>query len=146
MRVVRLPSGALLFDDSYNANPASMANAPPTALHEVATRENRRSHRPSSARCASSARARRASTPRWASWSPTLPSRSLVCVGASVGGETSHALASAKARGIETLAAADAEEAASLVVPLVRAGDLVLVKGSRGVATDRVVCALEVAS
>jgi UDP-N-acetylmuramoyl-tripeptide--D-alanyl-D-alanine ligase len=144
MRVVRLPSGALLFDDSYNANPASVANAL-HALHEVATRENRRSIvvlGEMRELGESSAREHARVGELVADAAVSL----LVGVGASAGGETSHALASARARGIETLAAADADEAAALVVPRVRAGDLVLVKGSRGAATDRVVCALEVAS
>ncbi len=143
MRVVRLASGALLFDDSYNANPASVANAL-HALHEVATREKRRSvvvlgeMRELGER---SAREHARVGDLVADAAVSL----LVCVGAASGGDTRHALERAKARGVETLAAGDADEAALLVVPRIHAGDLVLVKGSRGAATDRVVCALEVA-
>ena len=143
MRVVRLPSGALLFDDSYNANPASVANAL-HALHEVSTREHRRAVVVlGEMRELGETSARQHA--RVGELVADAAVALLVCVGAASGGDTRHALETAKARGVHTLAAADADEAASLVIPLIHPGDLVLVKGSRGAATDRVVCALEVA-
>ncbi len=58
-----------------------------------------------------------------------------------VGGELAAALASAAA-GIDVRRAADALEAAALVRQALRPGDVVLVKGSRGVQLDRAVDAL----
>jgi UDP-N-acetylmuramoyl-tripeptide--D-alanyl-D-alanine ligase len=55
-----------------------------------------------------------------------------------VGGSPAAALAEAAA-GIETHAAADAEQALEMLRRLLHAGDVVLVKGSRGIGLDRVV-------
>ena len=58
------------------------------------------------------------------------------------GGLIDRTLARAKERGIEIHAARDAKAAVEIALSIVRAGDVVLVKGSRGVATEVVVDAL----
>src|SRR5581483_104507 len=58
------------------------------------------------------------------------------------GGAIEKTLERASARGIETQSAPDAKSAATIARDIVRRGDVVLVKGSRGVATEVVVEAL----
>jgi len=65
-----------------------------------------------------------------------------VAVMVGCGGLIGRALEQAHARGVETHAAESVVEAARAAKKIVRAGDVVLVKGSRGVATEVVVEAL----
>jgi UDP-N-acetylmuramoyl-tripeptide--D-alanyl-D-alanine ligase len=128
-------SGARLFDDAYNANPASMRAALATLGAQAPRRrvavlgemlelgsEEERWHREAGAAAAASADL-------------------LVCVGprARFLGE------GAVAAGLSPDAvryAADAEEAAGLLAPLLSAGDAVLFKASRAVGLERAVAAL----
>jgi UDP-N-acetylmuramoyl-tripeptide--D-alanyl-D-alanine ligase len=128
-----LGDGTLLIDDSYNANPDSV-RAALEALAEIAEAERRRpvvilgemkelgplaeeEHR---ALGASIARAR-------------------VGLAVSCGGLMDLAVGAA---GVPSAIAASTEEAAEIAVRDVRAGDVVLVKGSRSVGTERVAQAL----
>jgi UDP-N-acetylmuramoyl-tripeptide--D-alanyl-D-alanine ligase len=132
--VVRLAGGVTLVDDSYNANPTAT-------------------------RCALDVLARAAAERRIAVLGEMLElgdravelheevgraaAAARVDVLFAVGGAPAVALADAAvAAGMPTASVqrfATSEEAAAIAVALVRSGDVVLVKGSRGVRTDRVV-------
>jgi UDP-N-acetylmuramoyl-tripeptide--D-alanyl-D-alanine ligase len=71
-----------------------------------------------------------------------LAARSGVGLLVGVGSLSRHAVDAARRAGIDAQGADDAAHAARLVPPLVRAGDLVVVKGSRGVKLELVVEAL----
>jgi UDP-N-acetylmuramoyl-tripeptide--D-alanyl-D-alanine ligase len=131
-----LADGTLVIDDSYNANPASMRASIATAV-ELARGEGRplvlvlgemRELGPVSA----------SEHEALGKVAADAGARFVLAVGGAAA-ELARAAASvgAAARFVPT-----ADEAASAVLELVRAGDVVLVKGSRGVATERVVSAL----
>jgi len=133
--VLRLAGGVTLVDDSYNSNPRALRG-----VLEVIAREDRVARRIAvlgemlelgrqsrtlheiSGRAAAAANLRYLIT---------------------VGGEAARALGeSAAAAGMssdDVFHVGTSEEAADTVMTLVRAGDLVLVKGSRGIRTDVVV-------
>jgi UDP-N-acetylmuramoyl-tripeptide--D-alanyl-D-alanine ligase len=133
--VVRLPLGATLVDDSYNANPTATKGAldilaaSPTTGRRIAVlgemlelgQQSTRLHE-EVGRAAAATR---------------------IDVLVTVGGAPAAALsAAAVAAGMARDAVrhfSGSEEAAEAVAAAIRAGDLVLVKGSRGVRTDRVV-------
>ncbi len=133
-----LASGATLYDDAYNANPLAVMRAlevigaDPGAIRRVAVLGEMLELGPDSpvlhARCGQAA------------------AKAGVSVLVTVGGAPARALGdAASAAGIPAADVHHAEtsdEAASLVASLVRAGDLILVKGSRGVRLERVVEAL----
>jgi len=134
----RLPNGVTVIDDCYNANPMSMR----AALDDLA---------------ATAGEGRRVAVlgdmlelgPQEARFHAEIGAHAaasgvelLVAVG-----ERSRDLADAfTADGREAQVVADAAQAAVLVPKLVRAGDVVLVKASRGVGLERVVEALAAAS
>jgi len=133
------PSGALVLDDSYNANPASMAASIETAASLARLRggrallvlgdmlelgERSREEHERVGRLAARARA-----------------SVLVACGPQM---TAAAEAAREAaRGLEPALSishlADAGAAAQLLTPMLHAGDVVLVKGSRSMALERVV-------
>ncbi len=133
-----LASGATLFDDAYNANPLAVAralevlSADAGATRRVAVLGEMLELGAASpalhARCGEAA------------------ARAGVTVLVTVGGPAARALGDAAiAAGIPAANVQHVEtsdEAATLVGAIVRAGDLVLVKGSRGVHLERVVDAL----
>ena len=136
-----LVRGMLLIDDSYNAQPPSMRVAIATAA-ELA--ENARTRLvmvlgdmlelgPLSAashdETVADAFAHR----------PAL----LVAVGPEMGAALKRASDRGASAGIDCLAANDSDDAARLVNGKVRSGDVVLVKGSLGMAMDRVVASLQ---
>jgi UDP-N-acetylmuramoyl-tripeptide--D-alanyl-D-alanine ligase len=133
-----LPSGITVLDDSYNANPSAVERALEVIGAErgfarrVAVLGEMLELGPESA--ALHARCGRA------------VARAGVGVLVTVGGESARALGAAAVDA--GLAAADvrhaatSDEAAAIVTALVRDGDLILVKGSRGVKLERVVDAL----
>jgi UDP-N-acetylmuramoyl-tripeptide--D-alanyl-D-alanine ligase len=130
-----LPSGATVIDDAYNANPPAveralevLANATGVARKVAVLGEMLELGRDSGglhARCGRAA------------------ARAGVSVLIAVGGEPARALADAAREagvpddGVRHVATSD--EAAELAVALVREGDLVLVKGSRGIRLEKVV-------
>ena len=133
--VLRLPGGVSVVDDSYNSSPAALAAA--LALVGAARGSARKvaflgemlelGDHAAALHAASGARAAAAG----------------LDLLVTIGGAPARALAdAARAAGLPAGAVRHVEssgEAADLVPTLVRAGDLVLVKGSRGVATERVV-------
>jgi UDP-N-acetylmuramoyl-tripeptide--D-alanyl-D-alanine ligase len=133
--VLRLPRGIVVIDDSYNSSPQALARALEVVAHERSARRKaavlgemlelgdqaRRLHE----ECGEAAA--RAGLDR------------LIAVG----GDPALALADAARRaGLAAEAVswtASSAEAAELIVPWLDAGDLLLVKGSRGIRTDLVV-------
>lgn len=136
LRPRELASGLWLIDDSYNANPASCRSSITTA-REVAAALGRRlvlvlgEMRELGPASAAEHRALGADA--------TEPGELVVAVG----GDARYLGAAAAERGVEAIFAGDSEEAADIVSARVLPSDVVLVKGSRGVRTERVVEALE---
>lgn len=130
--VERLPGGATLIDDSYNASPTAVARA----LELLAGVPQRRIA-VIGEMCELGAEAVRLheATGRAAA-------RAGIAALVAVGGEPARALAAAAvAAGLPAGAvhhAATSEEAAAIAVRVVRPGDVVLVKGSRATRTDLV--------
>ena len=132
--VVRLAQGVTLVDDSYNSNPAALEQV----LRSLGSDGGHRR--------------RIAVLGEMLELGPRAPSLHRACgrlaveagfdVLVAVGGPAAGALAEgARAAGLgadSTITCRTSEEAAVLAAELVRAGDLVLVKGSRGVRADRV--------
>ena len=131
-----LASGLWIIDDSYNANPASCRSSIATAC-EIADALGRRvvlvlgemlelgALSEEEHRAIGELAAERASGP-------------VICVA----GDAEHAHRAAAKAGAESVFAADADEAAAIATDTVTERDLVLVKGSRGTRTERVVAAL----
>jgi UDP-N-acetylmuramoyl-tripeptide--D-alanyl-D-alanine ligase len=139
-QIVRLPRGVTIIDDSYNANPAATRQA-----LDVLARESAAARRVAvlgeMLELGDRAIALHEDVGRAAAGSK-------VDILLTVGGGPAEALArAAVAAGMPAASVryfATSDEAAAAVAGLVRAGDLVLVKGSRGVGTDRVVERLKV--
>jgi UDP-N-acetylmuramoyl-tripeptide--D-alanyl-D-alanine ligase len=130
---VRQAGGVTVLDDAYNANPASMRAALSTLGEcsdgrRVAVLGEMRELGPA------------------AQGEHEALGDAVVAAGVallvSCGGMADAIARSAGARGVETLLARDAAEAAGLVTGRVRPGDVVLVKASRSVGAERVVEAL----
>ena len=131
---VELPDGVTLIDDCYNANPMSMR----AALDDLSQTAGRRPPPAAwrcSATCSSSGPASATSTSSSARRPRAAGVELLVTVGP---------LAAAMAERFEgeVRSVPDAAEAAELVPGLLRPGDVVLVKGSRGVGLELVCRAL----
>lgn len=125
---IELSDGSVVVDDSYNANPASVLSSAQTA-REIAQRRG--------ARLLLVVGEMRELGPLSVNEHREL-GRALATLGAdgliAVGGDAEH-LASAAG----CTFAKDADEALALVLAVLRAGDVVLVKASRGVRAERVV-------
>ncbi len=137
--LLRLPSGTLVLDDSYNANPDSMRAALET-LREIARSEGRRAVAVLGEMRELGQEAERAHDALGGEIRRTQVSLVIGC-----GGLVDRALdvASAEGAGCIVKKAKSTEEAAVLASALVRRGDVVLVKGSRGVMTEKVIAALK---
>lgn len=133
-RLTRLPADVTVIDDTYNSNPEALASV-------IATLS------------ASAASGRRVLVmgdmlelgpggPAFHRASGELASRSGIALLVGVGPLSRHAVDAARRAGVEAHAVEDAAHAARTVPPLIRRGDLVVVKGSRGVRLELVVDAL----
>lgn len=135
MEVSRAPSGALVIDDSYNANPSS-THAAVGALGHVHPSGRRIAVLGEMLELGDHSEAEHAALGR-------LVAERGIDVLVVVGAEAAPAAAAARAAGgVEVHEAADAAAAAALVTPMVRDRDVVLVKGSRAVGLERVARAL----
>jgi UDP-N-acetylmuramoyl-tripeptide--D-alanyl-D-alanine ligase len=133
--LLRLPSGVTLLDDSYNSNPRALEVAlralaqDPHAGRKIAVLGEMLELGEQSAEMHARCGARAA--------------RSGLALLLTVGGEPARAMGAAAVQtGMKpsaVLHAATSDEAAETVLRHVRPGDIVLVKGSRGIKTDRVV-------
>jgi UDP-N-acetylmuramoyl-tripeptide--D-alanyl-D-alanine ligase len=136
LRPRRLPWGALLIDDAYNANPASMVDSVRVAA-ELASGEGRRLvlvlgemrelGRQSEAEHDAIGKLVGA----------VAPARLIA-----VGGHARRIADAAAAFGVQVSFAQDSAAAVPIVLEDISERDVVLVKGSRGVALERVVSAL----
>lgn len=131
--------GLAVIDDSYNANPASMC-ASIQAAAEIAGAMDRRlvlvlgeMRELGAASAAGHEEVGRAAT----------ASGAAAVIG--VRGDAARFVDAARAAGLEAVFAEDTARAVELAKSMVRADDVVLVKGSRGIATERVVAALTAA-
>ena len=133
--VLRLSGGVTVIDDSYNANPTATKRAL-EVLGETRDRSRRVAVLGEMLELGERASALHEDVGRAAA-------EAKVDVVIAVGGAPARALADAAvAAGIgraNVLYVATSDEAADAAATLIRGGDLVLVKGSRGVRTDRVV-------
>jgi len=133
--VLELAKGVTVIDDSYNANPTATKRAL-EVLADVADQSRRVAVLGEMLELGERSVALHEDIGRAAAVAK-------VSVVIAVGGDAARALAEAAvAAGIERASVryvATSDEAADAASALVRAGDVVLVKGSRGVRTDRVV-------
>jgi UDP-N-acetylmuramoyl-tripeptide--D-alanyl-D-alanine ligase len=131
--VVRLAHGATLIDDSYNSSPAALKLAL-QALAQDRTHGRRVAVLGEMLELGAFSDALHAESGRAAA-------QSGVQVLITVGGQAAARMAeTARAAGVDDVRhVRSSVEAAALAVGVVQAGDLVLVKGSRGIGTDAVV-------
>ncbi|HMJ51519.1 MAG TPA: UDP-N-acetylmuramoyl-tripeptide--D-alanyl-D-alanine ligase [Polyangiaceae bacterium] len=136
LSLLPLADGTLVIDDSYNANPASMG-ASLRAACDVAKRENRRL-----VVVLGEMRELGAMSTAEHEKLGQIVARAIVAEVISVGGEAERVTREAARAGKTAWFALDAEQAIGTVLSRVLPGDVVLVKGSRGVATEKIVRAL----
>jgi len=133
-RMTRLPEGILLVDDTYNSNPEALASvlatleATPTEGRRVLVMGDMLELGPRSLAFHQEA--------------GVLAAQSKIALLVGVGPFARHAVDAARREGIEAHAADHAAHAAQMVPGLLRPGDLVVVKGSRGVRLELLVDAL----
>lgn len=133
-RISRLPGGVLVVDDTYNSNPEALASVLDTLAASA----------PSGRRVLVMGDMLELGPegPAFHRSSGELAARSGVALLVGVGPLSRHAVEAGRHAGIDAHGADDAAHAARLVPPLIRPGDLVVVKGSRGVKLELVVEAL----
>ena len=132
---LQLADGVLIVNDCYNANPVSMR----AAIDDLAARADKRGAR----RMVAVLGDMRELGPQAAHFHRQVGARAADAGISLVVAVGEHAGDYALGHGGETREAADAEQAAALVPGLIEPGDIVLVKGSRGVGLERVTRALE---
>jgi UDP-N-acetylmuramoyl-tripeptide--D-alanyl-D-alanine ligase len=137
LSLVALADGTLVIDDSYNANPASM-EASLRAATGVAARERRRL-----VVVLGEMRELGAMSMREHDHLGEVVARTEAAEVICVGGDAERVTREAARAGKSAWFALDAEQAIGTVLSRVVPGDVVLVKGSRGVATEKIVRALE---
>ncbi len=137
-QIHRLSNGVVVVDDSYNANPTAVNAAVLTLARD--RRQGRRV-----AVLGEMLELGRRATPLHVETGRAVASAGVGLL-VTVGGEPARALGQAAIEaGLgseDVLHCEDSESAATRLGPLVREGDLVLVKGSRGVRTETVVARL----
>lgn len=133
LRPVELNDGSVLIDDSYNSNPASVISSVECARELAESRNARLVLVIGEMRELGALAARE----------HDKIGRSLAASGAqylvAVGGESIRFLGPAESAGLMANFAPDSEAALALLEPHLRAGDVILVKASRGVRAERVV-------
>jgi UDP-N-acetylmuramoyl-tripeptide--D-alanyl-D-alanine ligase len=132
---LQLPDGVLIVNDCYNANPVSMR----AAIDDLAARADRRGAR----RMVAVLGDMRELGPSAAQFHREVGAHAADAGIALVVAVGVHAEDYALGHGGDVRQVADADEAARLVPDLIEAGDVVLVKGSRGVGLERVTEALD---
>jgi UDP-N-acetylmuramoyl-tripeptide--D-alanyl-D-alanine ligase len=133
-RLRRLPDDVVVVDDTYNSNPEALASVLGTLAASVPAGRRVLVMGDMLELGLESASFHRAAG--------ELAARSGVALLVGVGPMSRHAVEAARRAGIEAQAADDAVQAARFVPQLVRPGDLVVVKGSRGIKLESVVEAL----
>ncbi|HEX4824649.1 MAG TPA: UDP-N-acetylmuramoyl-tripeptide--D-alanyl-D-alanine ligase [Candidatus Polarisedimenticolaceae bacterium] len=133
-RLSHLPGGVIVVDDTYNSNPEALASV--LATLAASTPPGRR------VLVMGDMLELGPEAPEFHRSSGELAARSGVALVVGVGPLARHAVEAARRAGVDAQGADDAAQAARLVPPLVRPGDLVVVKGSRGVKLELVVEAL----
>jgi UDP-N-acetylmuramoyl-tripeptide--D-alanyl-D-alanine ligase len=131
-----LVDGTCLVDDTYNANPDSV-RAALASLVEIAAVDGRRTL----VVLGEMKELGAASEAEHISLGETIAS-SGVAVAISCGGRMDLAIDAAAKRGVRGIKGRSTEDAAEIALREVRAGDAVLVKGSRSVGTESIVTAL----
>lgn len=132
--LIRLGNGAFVIDDSYNANPASMTAALRT-LSELGR------GRRTIAVLGEMKELGALAEPEHDALGDAVVSAN-VGVFVSCGGLVARACAKTKAAGLPTFEYMNAQDAATFVTSHLDSSDIVLVKGSRSIATEKVVDAL----
>jgi UDP-N-acetylmuramoyl-tripeptide--D-alanyl-D-alanine ligase len=130
--------GVLVVDDTYNANPSSMRAALAILADLAPLREAGQRRVVVLGEMKELGETERAE--HTSLGDAVADARVALAIGC--GGLASETIRRAASRGVETVDCADVESAASAAVSRVRAGDVVLVKGSRSVGAERVVRAL----
>jgi UDP-N-acetylmuramoyl-tripeptide--D-alanyl-D-alanine ligase len=132
--VVKLAAGVTILDDSYNANPTATRGALHVLVNAAATR--RIAVIGEMLELGNYAIPLHEGVGRAAAEAGV---HKLVAVGGAAAAAMADAAVSAGMAASDVRYVATSDEAADLVLTLVQPGDVVLVKGSRGVRTDRVV-------
>lgn len=128
-------SGMVVIDDSYNANPASM-RAAFSILVDVATERRRVAILGEMKELGARAR-----TEHVALGDAIAAAGITLVVGC--GGLATHIVTRARELGVDTVDCASVEEATRVALERTLPGDVVLVKGSRSTATERITLALQ---
>lgn len=136
LRPVELADGTLVLDDSYNANPVSVLAAVATA-REIADGRGARL-----VLVLGEMRELGALSQREHARVGEALANSRAAALVAVAGDARHYVAAARHGGVDAEFAADADLATDLTLARVTAGDVVLVKASRGVRAERVVEAM----
>jgi UDP-N-acetylmuramoyl-tripeptide--D-alanyl-D-alanine ligase len=136
LSVVELPDGTVVIDDSYNANPVSMRSSLRTAAELSAALGKRLVLALGEMRELGALSA----AEHDALGGHVVAARPAALI--AVGGDAARTARAAAAAGVDATFAAGSEEAAARALAIVRAGDLVLVKGSRGIRMERIAEAL----